>query len=82
MMTITARLRGTPNWMRQDYGDWKHACSHYDRAPFEAADVIEELIAALNKIASADPVRPGDDPFYVDEYSRDIARAALAKVLP
>jgi hypothetical protein len=40
---LCARLRNTPNWLRQEFGPWKDATSHYDRAPFEAADAIEAL---------------------------------------
>ena len=40
---LVKRLRDTPNWKRDEYGDYKSARVHYDRAPFEAADRIEEL---------------------------------------
>ena len=44
---LVERLRNTPNWKREEYGDYKSAMVHYDRAPFEAADRIEELEAKL-----------------------------------
>jgi regulator of replication initiation timing len=40
---LVTRLRNTPNWKREEYGNWKDATSVYDRAPFEAADEIERL---------------------------------------
>jgi hypothetical protein len=40
---LVKRLRDTPNWKREEYGDYKSAWAHYDRAPFEAANRIEEL---------------------------------------
>ena len=40
---LVKRLRDTPNWKREEYGDYKYAGVHYDRAPFEAANRIEEL---------------------------------------
>ena len=41
-------LRNTPNWKREEYGVYKSAMVHYDRAPFEAADRIEELEDTLS----------------------------------
>jgi hypothetical protein len=38
---LVARLRNTPNWKREEYGNWKDAASVYDRAPFDAADALE-----------------------------------------
>jgi hypothetical protein len=56
---IVARLRDTPNWQRESFGSWKSATSTYDRAPFEAADEIERLRAALAKAsASAQRANP------------------------
>ena len=49
---LVKRLRNTPNWKRDEYGDYKSAMVHYDRAPFEAADRIEELEAKLAKVVS------------------------------
>jgi hypothetical protein len=40
---IVERLRDTPNWRRETWGPWKDMTSHYDRAPFDAADEIERL---------------------------------------
>lgn len=50
---LVKRLRDTPNWMREGFQDWKDNVRTYDRAPFEAADRIEELEAnrLANKIA-------------------------------
>ena len=45
---LVKRLRNTPNWKREEYGDYKSAMVHYDRAPFEAADRIEELEDTLS----------------------------------
>ena len=42
---LVKRLRDTPNWMREGFQDWKDNMRTYDRAPFEAADRIEELEA-------------------------------------
>ena len=50
---LVKRLRNTPNWKREEYGDYKSARVHYDRAPFEAADRIEELEAKLTKAVEA-----------------------------
>ena len=44
---LIKRLRDTPNWLRQKYGDYKNRLSVYDRTPFEAADRIEQLEAKL-----------------------------------
>jgi hypothetical protein len=44
---LVKRLRDTPNWMKESFGDWKSATTKYDRAPKEAADYIETLLAAL-----------------------------------
>ena len=48
---LVKRLRNTPNWKREEYGDYKSAMVHYDRAPFEAADRIEELELAVRYVA-------------------------------
>lgn len=40
---IVDRLRDTPNWSKESWGDWKAKSSSYDRAPFEAANEIEGL---------------------------------------
>jgi hypothetical protein len=50
MSDIVERLRNTPNWMREEFGSWKSAMRSYDRAPFEAADEIEKLRAALRGV--------------------------------
>ena len=55
MTDLISRLRDTPNWMRESYGSWKDCVLKYDRAPFEAADEIEKLRAALNDIAQLQP---------------------------
>ena len=46
---LIERLRNTPNWQRESYGDWKQGTVHYDRAPFEAADAIEALLDRVEK---------------------------------
>ena len=38
-------LRSTPNWLKQDNGDFKSAVSRYDRAPFTAADTLTALLS-------------------------------------
>ena len=50
---LVKRLRDTPNWKREEYGDYNSAWAHYDRAPFEAANRIEELEAKLAKAVEA-----------------------------
>lgn len=50
---LVERLRNTPNWMRESYGSWKDCVLKYDRAPFEAADELEVLMAQRNAISSA-----------------------------
>ena len=40
---LITRLRNTPNWQRESYGDWKNGTLFYDRAPFEAADALQAL---------------------------------------
>jgi hypothetical protein len=47
---LVDRLRNTPNWQRESYGDWKQGTVHYDRAPFEAADAIESLQAENERL--------------------------------
>jgi hypothetical protein len=47
---LIERLRNTPNWQRESYGNWKDGTVHYDRAPFEAADAIEALQSTLARI--------------------------------
>lgn len=44
---LITRLRNTPNWLREAFGDWKTATSVYDRAPFEAADALTAQAAEL-----------------------------------
>jgi len=51
MSDIVERLRNTPNWLREEFGSWKSSMLSYDRAPFEAADEIENLRAALKDMA-------------------------------
>jgi len=57
---LVARLRNTPNWKREAFGgSWKDGLGEqFDRAPFEAADLIEklddELEAALAGILTDD----------------------------
>lgn len=46
---LVKRLRNTPNWLREGFNDWKDNVKRYDRAPFEAADRIEELEAKVAK---------------------------------
>ena len=42
---LIARLRNTPNWMREGFQNWKDNVRTYDTAPFEAAARIEQLVA-------------------------------------
>ena len=47
---IVARLRDTPNWLREPWSvSWKDLTHKYDRAPFEAAEEIERLRALLRR---------------------------------
>jgi hypothetical protein len=46
---IVERLRDTPNWLRESWGDWKSCTTKYDRAPKEAADEIERLRGLLRR---------------------------------
>ena len=59
---LVKRLRDTPNWMREGFQDWKDNVRTYDRAPFEAADRIEELEGKLarlvRKIEGLEALRP------------------------
>lgn len=41
---LIKRLRDTPNWLKTDFGNWKDSVSRHDRAPFEAADYIEQAL--------------------------------------
>lgn len=43
---LIKRLRDTPNWLKESWGDWKACTTSYDTAPKDAADLIETLIAA------------------------------------
>ena len=43
-VTLIARLRNTPNWMREGFQNWKDNVRTYDTAPFEAAARIETLV--------------------------------------
>jgi len=47
MNDIVERLQNTPNWTREESGAWGFTTHVCDRAPFEAADEIEKLRAAL-----------------------------------
>ena len=46
MQDLIKRLRNTPNWLRETFGPYKEMTSHYDRAPFEAADALERIAAS------------------------------------
>jgi hypothetical protein len=48
--TLIERLRNTPNWQRESYGDWKQGTVHYDRAPFEAAGALEAQAAEIERL--------------------------------
>jgi hypothetical protein len=71
MSDIVERLRNTPNWMREERGSWKSVMRSYDRAPFEAADEIEKLRAALRDISR----QPEGD----EESAQAVARAVLGE---
>ena len=34
---LIARLKATPNWLREEFGHYKAVRTIYDRAPFDAA---------------------------------------------
>lgn len=53
MDDLVKRLRNTPNWKREDFGHYKSTMSHYDRAPFEAANRIEALEAENARLRAA-----------------------------
>ena len=40
-INLVARLRNTPNWLREEYGHYKDGLKVFDRAPFEAAEALE-----------------------------------------
>ena len=63
-------LRNTPNWLRQDYGNWKDATSYYDRAPFDAADLIEQQAAEIARLRAV--VRAAD-AMRADAYQEDMS---------
>ena len=46
---LIQRLRNTPNWLRETFGPYKDMTSHYDRAPFEAADAMERIAASRGR---------------------------------
>ena len=76
---LVKRLRNTPNWKREEYGDYKSARVHYDRAPFEAADRIEELQAKLTKAVEA-LGKIERQPDYRLPSPQEIARTTLAEL--
>lgn len=47
---LIERLRNTPNWKREEFEEWKSVKTHFDRAPFEAADAIEALQARVSEL--------------------------------
>ena len=53
MSDIVERLLNTPNWTREESGAWGFTTHVRDRAPFEAADEIEKLRAALSVAVDA-----------------------------
>ena len=46
-INLVARLRNTPNWLREEYGHYKDGLKVFDRAPFEAADALEFQSATI-----------------------------------
>jgi hypothetical protein len=45
---LVERLEATPNWKREAFGQhWKDGTLTYDRAPFEAADMLKAMWAEL-----------------------------------
>lgn len=44
---IVQKLNEPANWLSERRGQWKDAVSRYDRTPFEAASIIQELASAL-----------------------------------
>ena len=73
---LVKRLRNTPNWKREGYGNYKSAMVHYDRAPFEAADRIEELEAELHLMKTAGIVEVAIRNPNVSEYMAHWERRA------
>ena len=69
MSDIVERLRNTPNWMREECGSWKSVMRSYDRAPFEAADEIEKLRAALDAAARALHKAGEQFAFYANQHA-------------
>ena len=58
---LIKRLRDTPNWVKEPWGDFKSAGANtFDRAPKEAADLIETLIAAARVQCDAEPAEVTD----------------------
>lgn len=53
---LIERLRDTPNWLRESFDEWKSCTTTYDRAPFEAADLIEQQAARIASLESRVPV--------------------------
>lgn len=47
---LVRRLRDTPNWLKQDYGNYKSSTSRYDRDPFAAADMLEAQAATITQL--------------------------------
>ncbi len=87
-INLVARLRNTPNWLREEYGHYKDGLKVFDRAPFEAAEALEfqsanivslraenaRLREALERLA-----RLGAEPYYGNSDGNMIARAALGE---
>jgi hypothetical protein len=49
---LIKRLRAPVNWLRQEPGEWKSATSSYDRAPYEAADIIESQARRIGELTA------------------------------
>jgi hypothetical protein len=47
---LVKQLRNTPNWMREEFASRRCALRTYDRAPFIAADELENLMAENRRL--------------------------------
>jgi hypothetical protein len=51
IVEMVHRLNDTPNWMKEEFGkDWKDTTTHYNRTPFEAANLLKRIFNFLSKL--------------------------------